>query len=387
MFAIQQVVRLTITIIFFQLVLPSLATTCTTNLDCSLNGLCQPHTGSCLCDKPWHGSRCGVLKYQSNQPMSSANLYPHNDTGAPKTGPCVTASGSCTALNTWNGPIVKVGTQYHMFNPLYKRGNLFETQDMMHGIATNITGPYSWRSQGQGDLGSNPAFVTFQDPDTNATTFSLWSGQASGLQIYVSDDINGIFVPVNGSMGGFSNVAPLYYNGKWYATDQGTRKIRTTPKLGDPWTLYSEIHATFKGAYQEDPFMWVDKRNNWHIINHAYNTTEIENCGQSTLSAHLFSLDGKAWHILTEPQVEPYSHTVSYEDGTTHTYTTLERPNCQFNEKGEMTSINLAADLMTQDAGCKDYSVCPAKTKAGNCACTNCKYADHAGSIIIALDV
>jgi len=42
-------------------------------------------------------------------------------------------------------------------------------------------------------------------------------------------------------------------------------------------------------------------------------------------------------------------------------------------------------DLMTQDGGCPDYEVCPAKK--AHCACTNCKYADHAGTIIIALDV
>ena len=32
------------------------------------------------------------------------------------------------------------------------------------------------------------------------------------------------------------------------------------------------------------------------------------------------------------------------------------------------------------------YDSCPAK-KGGKCACTNCKYADHAGSIIIALEL
>ena len=31
------------------------------------------------------------------------------------------------------------------------------------------------------------------------------------------------------------------------------------------------------------------------------------------------------------------------------------------------------------------YDTCPAKK--ANCACTNCKYADHAGTIIIALNV
>ena len=89
---------------------------------------------------------------------------------------------------------------------------------------------------------------------------------------------------------------------------------------------------------------------------------------------------------MLKPDVEPYTHEVHYEDGTSHIYTTLERPNAHFNSAGAMTHINLAADLMTQDAGCVTYDSCPAKIN-GKCACTNCKYADHAGSIIIALDV
>ena len=77
------------------------ATPCTTNIDCSLNGLCT--AGTCVCDKPWGGSGCGTLQYLQNQSVLAKNLYPHNDTDAPKSGPCVTKAGSCDALNTWNG--------------------------------------------------------------------------------------------------------------------------------------------------------------------------------------------------------------------------------------------------------------------------------------------
>ena len=122
-------------------------------------------------------------------------------------------------------------------------------------------------------------------------------------------------------------------------------------------------------------------------------TSEWQHCSNSTLSAHVFSRDGKDWHML-KPDVEPYSHTVHYEDGSVHSYTTLERPNLHFNAAGQLTHINLAADMQTQDAGCAAYPggknkggflQCPSVVK-GRCACTNCKYADHAGTIIIELD-
>lgn len=49
---------------------------------------------------------------------------------------------------------------------------------------------------------------------------------------------------------------------------------------------------------------------------------------------------------------QPYSHTVQYDDGTTHSYCTLERPALTFDSQGLLTHINLAADLVTQDEGC-----------------------------------
>ena len=53
-------------------------------------------------------------------------------------------------------------------------------------------------------------------------------------------------------------------------------------------------------------FLWIDSRGSWHIINHAYNNYEFQQCGNSTLSAHFFSTDGKTWHNKgTRPCAEP----------------------------------------------------------------------------------
>ena len=43
---------------------------------------------------------------------------------------------------------------------------------------------------------------------------------------------------------------------------------------------------------------------------------------------------------------------MQYDDGTSHTYTTLERPNLHFDATGQLTHINLAVDLVTGDEGC-----------------------------------
>ena len=47
---------------------------CASDLDCSLNGLCDAGTGLCICDKPWSGETCGILKYKVNKFVSVFSL-------------------------------------------------------------------------------------------------------------------------------------------------------------------------------------------------------------------------------------------------------------------------------------------------------------------------
>jgi hypothetical protein len=73
---------------------------CTTDLGCSLNGVCS--AGACVCDKPWQGASCGVLRYKPTA-KAGHDLFAIN-----------------RSHNTWNGPIVgPVEGKYHLFDPLY----------------------------------------------------------------------------------------------------------------------------------------------------------------------------------------------------------------------------------------------------------------------------
>ena len=218
------------------------AAACKTDIDCSLNGLCAG--GSCVCDKPWGGSGCGVLQYKKAQAVSTKNLYPFNDTDAPKSGPCVMKGHTCGALNTWNGPIAgPVAGNYHMYNPLYKKGSLLKTQAMLHGVSTNIEGPYTWTAEK--NMGSNPAFVTFNGTD-GKTKYTLWVGG----NVYISDSVEGPFTQVAGRGPG-GNPAPIYHKGAWYATSQSTREIVTTPNLGGKWTKFADIKPHLDHGTQE----------------------------------------------------------------------------------------------------------------------------------------
>lgn len=110
---------------------------------------------------------------------------------------------------------------------------------------------------------------------------------------------------------------------------------------------------------------------NFHIINHAYNTGQKTNCSSSWVSSHFFSEDGKTWGHTDQP----YGHTVHFDDGTSHSYCTLERPGLNFDHAGKLTHIHWAADLVTEDGGCASRGK----------GCVDCKYADHAGTLLVRL--
>ena len=353
------------------LILPLHGGSCSTDLDCSLNGICDVSLSTCQCDQPWTGGSCETLSYSPSTPAIAKSLYNISD-----------------PRNTWNGPIYGPGSdgKYHIYVPLYNVGSLATPTTMKHGIADTITGPWDFTSLPDisTEGGENPAMVVYSDASRGGSlSFTLWIGGS----VLLSDSPYGPFNKVSSFSYPGGNPAPIYHNGAFFMTNQQTEQIYTTPSLipGAKWSIYSNIshEALPQDEYHvEDPFLWVDRRGNWHIINHAYSNYQYDNCSNSYVSAHFFSGDnGMTWLWSSQP----YGHLVQYDDGTSHNYVTLERPNLHFSPTGEMTHLNLAADLVTTgDIGCMNRTD---HSHFGHCPCDNCKWNDHAGTIIIALGV
>ena len=59
-------------------------------------------------------------------------------------------------------------------------------------------------------------------------------------------------------------------------------------------------------------------------------------CANSTVSAHLFSLDGYEWHTTS---TQPYGTTVPLSDGTNFTVATRERPKFFFKRLNYSNSL------------------------------------------------
>lgn len=292
----------------------TIAGVCTTDLDCSLNGVCVAG-GVCECDAPWKGPVCGVLGYKVT-PASGRSLYRESD-----------------PRNTWNGAIIRgPDGVYHLYNPIYPVGMLGGTTTMLHGTAENVTGPYLWGKQPDITIANLAAFdgpksVVFAENGT--TVYSLWLGGG----VLLADNLYGQFKKLEGFTYPGANPAPLWHNDGFYFTNSPCMHVYTTPRLvaGAKWTVLGSIDHTGVPInwIAEDPALWADKRGNFHIINHAYDPHEWQNCSSSVLSTHFFSRDGKVWHFL--PQVvQPYNHTVHYDDGSSHMFVTIERPSVFF---------------------------------------------------------
>ena len=343
---------------------------CTRDLDCSLNGVCS-NNRVCECDAPWKGPSCGILGYKTT-PASGKSLYTDSDT-----------------LNTWNGAILRDGDgMYHLYNPLYPAGALGGTTTLMHGTATEVAGPYNFTAYPDITIpllgafdGPKSVVYTELEGGANKTKYSLWLGG----HVYLSDSAAGPFNKLANFSYPGHNPAPVWQRGAFYTVVSMAAGISTTPKLvpGAVWTHHADIDQSDvpKNWLPEDPDMWVDARGNWHIVNHAYNNYEYRDCASSVLSSHFFSTDGKAWHFLPQG-VQPYSHTVQYDDGTSHMFVTMERPTMLFDDHGQLTHIHLAADLVSGDAGCGNRT---AHAHFGHTPCDNCKYEDHGSTTIIAL--
>jgi hypothetical protein len=91
---------------------------------------------------------------------------------------------------------------------------------------------------------------------------------------------------------------------------------------------------------QEDPTLFFDSDENFHVIVHAYPQVGCKeyNC---VVSGHGFSADGFKWYWSATP---PFSSKVVHKNGSTQNYATRERP-FLFVENGKPTALFTSVTL------------------------------------------
>ena len=372
---------------------------CSSSIDCHLNGRCVG--GACECDTPWGGENCGEMRFK---PVSFPQGY-----------------GMAPNLTAWGGGAIFDGERYHAFIHVHTHGCPLACRDnarIDHAVSDTITGPYRFQDVAVAVVSKNSAPVTLHDgtyaifhigtgvdgPDGGVNCSSLRdrgrfpcpgrneSGHAAGLlrrggsTIHVSKSLYGPWVPVRpNSLPACSNPAPhVHRNGTIFIVCQHYRLLRGNTVFG-PWSLVADLTDVLDGraggvpGKWEDPFMWQDSRENWHILYHVYSTTDGTQggpgaCTNATVSGHLFSADGYVWQ---PSPVRPYTSQIETADGRHITVSTRERPNIFFDASGQMTHLFNAVCAAPGD-------VCAAHTGTG---CVDCKYEQWDYNLVVPFDV
>ena len=249
---------------------------------------------------------------------------------------------------------------YHMYVPLYPAGLLYHPVSLLHGTAPKRYGPWTWRNETGVEVSFNPGGLAYRDtrdPANPTTKYTLWVTKPDGAQlgaVYSAGSAAGpwVMIPNSNSTGCYINPSPLFHDGAFYCTGQKGETLMTAADIGGPWSDYATI--PHRG---EDPFLWVDRRGNWHAIFHTSGDANAfgTNCSHSQVVSHVFSdNNGRNWTALNDTSVQPYKPVVQWDDqATPQSYATMERPHLYFDPKtGDMTHLGVAAPLNIGDEGC-----------------------------------
>lgn len=258
--------------------------TCHSDHDCSLNGICQDcgaQLRCCHCDIPWTGMDCGVLQTSGNggPPAQRGGLYGFKEQGYWPNGTAKTSS--------WGGNILPsaVGGGWDAFVAEIPGGlaNWQHDSRCVYATSPNRSGPFvkvnvalpaechNPQVLRERDTGDYLLFhLSASDPETGQTNWLSRSRSASGP-----------FLPANTSaVPTCNNPAPAYHpNGSLYVICNHNQMTHIPP--GDealrrgawaPLRLSLDPHAPGAAGcgdparHFEDPHLWFDQRGNWHII-------------------------------------------------------------------------------------------------------------------------
>ena len=238
---------------------------CTTNEDCSLNGICTG--GSCACTASWTGHNCQYLNLEAAPKIAGYGWQPN--------------------VSSWGGSIYRNATDpaglYHLYVTEETGGrglaSWVTNSQIVHAVSQSPLGPYSKKDVVSPPPTTNPQVLY----DPSSGTFLLFHIRGSGsFQLYVSASVDGPWTPHRFSLGGCNNpTAAFHPNGTLYVMCHDSQ-----------FSLYSFNATDGKPAWQgaasaptptltvgknknvpgncEDPFLYFDRHGRFHVIAHCY---------------------------------------------------------------------------------------------------------------------
>jgi len=369
---------------------------CLSDLNCSLNGVCNTDTGVCACDRPWRGVNCAKLGMLPAKPAAGYGQV---------TGPMRVSSWGGNVLQgrgidngTWHLLVAEmVGERCG----LHVWGN---QSSVVHATATDPQGPYTRQGLAVAHQAHNPGTVfvdghyymfhigsgcnNYPAKDCNETWNGTWPyhglamGKTTALStasaltrgprdllapfkctgsvLHRSRTPAGPWTPVvlaaGANLRACNNPSPYVHpNGtlfvlcKWF--------FQTAPRPEGPYT--DPIPVSVGGPNElnisrnwEDPFLWTDRRGNFHALSHTW-TAELYPA--NSISGHAYSTDGHVW--FSSP-IEPYNATVAFSDSTSHYFATMERPKLVFGGHDGLTPLYISNGVSPVPAPCTACGHC-----------------------------
>eukprot|EP00754_Rhynchopus_humris_P024432 Rhum_TRINITY_DN14892_c0_g1::Rhum_TRINITY_DN14892_c0_g1_i2::g.124955::m.124955 len=329
---------------------------CTTDDDCSLNGVCS--AGVCACDAAWSGADCGVLRLL---PTKKNNGY-HNTTGH---------------MGSWGGSIHKdpASDAWYMFATEFANHCPLTTWTTNSMVVRTVSkqgplGPYTFDTVLLPTFHFNPnvqrtadgKYVMFVIGSPNNQTVKCGfeahvtapqdMGE-SGISAFIAPSIDSPFTRVGtGYILGSnppamwdadtSNPGPLIHANQSVLMMYRGCSDRPLCKLGlasapsyrsSNYTRLNGDRPVCGGASPslcnaKDPFVYQDPRGHYHAMLHNMGpeggssgcTPPKDGC---LVGSHAYSRDGLSW---TFSKTIAYNTTVYYDDGTSEVFDRRERP-------------------------------------------------------------
>ena len=327
---------------------------CKSDLDCSLNGICDTSMGKCACDPPWidsagGGEHCSVL-----------DVAPHpNDYVPAYGGPRTDTSFGPQNVTSWGGNMI-LGDDglWHLFVSAMGGGRGLDT--------------WGYNSQIDHAVSAGGPMGVFHKKDTslnheahNASPLRLKNGtyllfhigdggvrKGGSSFLHASEDPAGPWRPLGDLR--CNNPAPMLHNNGtvFVGCNSGGFQIYRNDDVFDPSSPWAHVttlvfppewgSAAPGELKNEDPYTWMDRRGNWHFLAHRYDYRDgwPPNPNQTNpvlVSGHGFSEDGVRWHFNSAQQ--PYDPVIRFANGTLQHFSTYERPHLVFNAKQQPTHL------------------------------------------------
>jgi hypothetical protein len=348
------------------------ARACTTDEECSLNGVCT--NNACVCDPGWVGSDCGRLDVQPGPRANGYNL---------------TSEGT----SSWCNGIIRDPEDknlHHLFVSEFTHDCGLDYWSPYSRIiraesTTGPIGPYTFKQEIVPRFAHNPTVVwseaeqkyllfnigcpTHVPSGCQSMNFTCGPGNhlngESGISAWSSDNLRD-WEPHGQVLRGLNskawdadttNPAPMHYRtgsdhsdafilayrgckDNCYSTE--LINIATGPEYDGPYSRLHPQRPIFSEP-SEDPFIWTDKRGNFHMLVHSLLPDAGFGSGPN-VGRHAYS---RQWNgpWTFNRQTVAFNTTVDFDDGSTIDYYRRERPNIFFSEDGNMTPLLLSTGV------------------------------------------